>query len=92
MLEERQIGIDMYMIHDEIDLMHYSYHPDADIIVTTLTECDESCPKNHQDTCTYVRIEFITNKTNGIKRTETYKWWGERYLGCKREYIKKKNI
>lgn len=92
MLKERQIGIEMYMIHDEIDLTHLGYSPDADIVVSTYTECNTLFRKNNQETYTGVRIEFITNKTNGIKRTETHKWWGGRYLGSKREYIKKKNI
>ena len=66
--------------------------PDADIVVTTLNECDKLHPKSDKKSGACVRIEFITNKTNGVKRTETHKWWGERYLGSKREYVKKKNI
>lgn len=92
MLKEKRIGIEMYMIHDEIDITHISYSPDADIMVVAYTEYDESYSKNNQDTGAVVRIEFITNKKSGVKRTETHKWWDERYLGCKREYIKKKNI
>ena len=62
MLEEKRIGIEIYMIHDEIDITHISYSPDADIMVVAYTEYDKSYPKNHQDTGAGLRIEFITNK------------------------------
>lgn len=88
MLEDKHVGIEIYMIHERIDLMHYNYSPDADIIVSTYTEWDKLYPKNNQAIDTIVRVEFISNKTSGIKRTETYKWWNGRYLGRKREYIK----
>ena len=92
MLKDKRVGIETYMIHERIDLMHYNYNEDADIIVTAHTEWDRLHPVNDQTASTAVHIEFITNKTNGIKRTETYKWWNGRYLGSKREYIKKRNI
>lgn len=90
MLKDKRVGIEIFMIHERIDLMHYNYNEDADIIVTTYTEWNGLHPKTNEETGTGVRIEFITNKTSGVKRTETYKWFNGRYLGSKREYIKKK--
>jgi hypothetical protein len=92
MLKDKRVGIETYMIHERIDLMHHSYNDDADIIVLAYTKWNNLFHKSDQETGTGVHIEFITNKTSGVKRTETYKWWSGRYLGCKREYIKKRNI
>ena len=92
MLKDKRVGIETYMLHDKIDIMHYNYNENADIIVSTHTEWGNLFHKSDQESGTGVHVEFITNETNGIKRTETYKWWNGRYLGRKREYIKKNNI
>lgn len=91
MLKDKRVGIEIFMIHERIDLIHYNYNEDADIIVSAHTDCDHPFHKSDQETAgTSVHVEFITNKTSGIKRTETYKWRNGCYLGSKREYIKKK--
>lgn len=77
-------------MNDRIDRSMYSYSPYANIIVSSYTNWDELY-SNREGAYGYtVRIEFITNKKSGTKCMTTYKWYNNRYLGCKRKYIKNK--
>lgn len=90
MLKDKRVSIRIYMKDDRIDRM-YAYSRDANIIVSTYTNWDELYA-NREDAYGYtVRIEFITNKESGIKCMNTYKWHNNRYLGCKRKYIRTNN-
>ena len=91
MLEDKRVDIEIYMVHDKIDMCHYNYNMDADFIVKTYTDWDELYPSkgpspNLSDTC--LHIEFITNEYSGVKRMEIDKWDRGHYLGHKRKYVK----
>ena len=85
MLKDKRVSIRIYM-NDRIDRM-YSYSPYANIIISAYTNWDELY-SNREGAYGYtVRIELIANKKSGVKGMNTYKWYNNRYLGCKRKYI-----
>ena len=85
MLKDKRVSIRIYM-NDRIDRM-YSYSPYANIIISAYTNWD-ALYSNREGAYGYtVRIELIANKKSGVKCMNTYKWYNNRYLGCKREYI-----
>ena len=87
MLKDKRVSIRIYT-NDRIDRSRYSHSPYANIIVSSYTNWD-ALYSNREGVYGYtVRIEFITNKESGIKCMNTYKWHNNRYLGCKRKYIK----
>ena len=91
MLKDKRVSIRIYMKDDKIDRM-YAYSPDdADIIVSSYTNWDELYANREGEYGYTVRIEFTTNKKSGINCMNTYTWYNNRYLGCKRKYIRTNN-